>query len=220
MQTLSDKTVTRIFKYRQLLLRLIASGAVNVFSRQLAVETGGSAEQVRRDFMNFKLKGTPQRGYVIKEMLAELDSALNSPGGKKTILVGVGNLGRAILSYFAKKSHWFIITAAFDSNPEKTERVLSGCSVHHISQMGKVIREQKAAIGIITVPAGSAQIVADGMIRAGIRGIVNFAPVTLKLPENVYLENMDITLSIEKTGYFAGKACQPGRGASGKKRRL
>ncbi|HNW44276.1 MAG TPA: redox-sensing transcriptional repressor Rex, partial [Elusimicrobiales bacterium] len=151
------------------------------------------------------VKGTPQRGYPVKEFMAELYSHLESSALTRMVLVGVGNLGKAILSYFLKRRPNLCIVAAFDQDPEKTDRVYSGCQVHHIGQLEKFVAKEKVTVGIITVPASAAQAAADALTRAGVKGIMNFAPVQLKLPPGVFLENLDITLSIEKVAYFARK---------------
>ena len=205
MTSIPQRTVERFFRYCQFLHSRLEAGSEFVFSRELAAAVGVSPEQVRRDLMNFKLKGTPQRGYPIQQFMAELYSHLESAALTKMVLVGVGNLGKAILSYFLKRRPNLSIVAAFDQDPEKTNRVYSGCQVHHIGQLEKFVAKEKAAVGIITVPAASAQEAADALVRAGVRGIVNFAPAQLKLPPGVFLEQLDITLSIEKAAYFARK---------------
>ncbi|OGR52308.1 MAG: hypothetical protein A2049_01210 [Elusimicrobia bacterium GWA2_62_23] len=206
MTRIPQRTVERFFRYCQFLHTRLEAGSEFVFSHELAAAVGVSPEQVRRDLMNFKLKGTPQRGYPIKEFLAELYSHLESSSLTKMVLVGVGNLGKAILSYFLKRRPNLSIVAAFDQDPEKTNRVYSGCQVHHIGQLEKFVSRERAAVGIITVPASAAQEAADTLIRAGVKGIVNFAPVQLKLPPGIFLEQLDITLSIEKVAYFARKS--------------
>lgn len=206
MNSIPQRTVERFFRYCQFLHARLEAGSEFVFSRELATAVGVSPEQVRRDLMNFSLKGTPQRGYFIKDFLAELYAHLESSSLTKMVLVGVGNLGKAILSYFLKRRPNLSIVAAFDQDPEKTSRVYSGCQVYHIGQLEKLVAKEKAAVGIITVPASSAQEAADALVRAGVKGIVNFAPAQLKLPPGVFLEQLDITLSIEKAAYFARKA--------------
>lgn len=205
MKRIPQRTVERFFRYCQFLHSRLEAGSEYVFSHELAAAVGVSPEQVRRDLMNFKLKGTPQRGYPIKEFMAELYAHLESSSLTKMVLVGVGNLGKAILSYFLKRRPNLSIVAAFDQDPEKVNRVYSGCQVHHIGQLEKTVSREKAAVGIITVPAATAQEAADALVRAGVRGIVNFAPVQLKLPAGIFLEQLDITLSIEKVAYFARK---------------
>lgn len=205
MTKIPQRTVERFFRYCQFLHNRLEAGSEHVFSHELAAAVGVSPEQVRRDLMNFRLKGTPQRGYPIKEFMAELYSHLESESLTKMVLVGVGNLGKAILSYFLKRRPNLSITAAFDQDPEKVNRVYSGCQVHHIGQLEKTVSREKAAVGIITVPASAAQEAADALVRAGVRGIVNFAPAQIKVPPGVFLEQLDITLSIEKAAYFARK---------------
>ena len=203
MTKIPQRTVERFFRYCQFLHTRLETGAEFVFSRELAAAVGVSPEQVRRDLMNFKLKGTPQRGYKLQEFLDELYAHLESSSLTKMVLVGVGNLGKAILSYFLKRRPNLSIVAAFDLDPEKTGRVYSGCHVHHSAQLEKIVNKEKAAVGIITVPAASAQEAADALVRAGVRGIVNFAPAQIKVPAGIFLEQLDITLSIEKAAYFA-----------------
>ena len=205
MTKIPQRTVERFFRYCQFLHSRLEAGSEYVFSHELATAVGVSPEQVRRDLMNFELAGTPQRGYPIKEFMAELYSHLESSSLTKMVLVGVGNLGKAILSYFLKRRPNLSIVAAFDQDPEKVNRVYSGCQVHHIGQLEKTVAREKAAVGIVTVPASTAQEAADALIRAGVRGIVNFAPVQLKVPPGIFLEQLDITLSIEKVAYFARK---------------
>ncbi len=206
MTRIPQRTVERFFRYCQFLHSRLEAGSEHVFSHELAAAVGVSPEQIRRDLMNFRqVKGTPQRGYPIKEFLAALYGHLESSSLTKMVLVGVGNLGKAILSYFLKRRPNLSIVAAFDQDPEKVNRVYSGCQVHHIGQLEKTVLRERAAVGIITVPAASAQEAANALVRAGVKGIVNFAPVQLKLPAGVFLEQLDITLSIEKVAYFARK---------------
>jgi redox-sensing transcriptional repressor len=206
MPRIPQRTVERFFRYCQFLHSKVEAGSEFVFSHELAAAVGVSPEQVRRDFMNFRqVKGTPQRGYPVKEFMAALYAHLESSALTKMVLVGVGNLGKAILSYFLRRRPNLSIVAAFDLDPEKADRIYSGCRVHHTGQLEKVVAREKVAVGIITVPASAAQEAADALVRAGVKGIINFAPVQLKVPRGVFLEQLDITLSIEKVAYFARK---------------
>lgn len=198
-----QRTVERFFRYSQFLHARLEAGAENVYSYELAAAVGISPEQVRRDLMNFDLRGTPQKGYPIREFMTELYQHLGSSALTKMVLVGVGNLGKAVLTYFIRRRPNLAIVAAFDADEEKSDRVYAGCQVHHIRKLGEVIAREQATVGIITVPAGAAQATADALARAGVKGIVNFAPGQIKTPKGVFLEQLDITLSIEKTAYFA-----------------
>ena len=203
MSVIPEKIIERFCRYRQLLLEIRAKGEEYVFSHQLAQAIHASSTQVRRDLMKLPLRGSAQRGYHIDEMLTELTKIIDVPGGQQAALVGVGNLGLAILSYFIKRRPNLFIVAAFDNDPQKVNRVISGCKSYPLEQLEEIISREKVSVGIITVPADVAQEVADRFVQAGVKGIVNFAPVHLKLPENVFLETLDITMSIEKTAYFA-----------------
>ena len=203
METIPHRTVERFFRYSQFLHARTEAGCEFVFSHELASAVGVSPEQVRRDLMNFRLKGTPQRGYPIGEFMTELYAHLESTSLTKMVLVGTGNLGKAILTYFLKRRPNLSIVAAFDQDPEMSDRVYSGCRVYHVSQLAKVVSKEKAMVGIVTVPAASAQEAVSALVRAGVRGIVNFAPAQVETPPGVFLEQLDITLSIEKAAYFA-----------------
>ena len=164
---------------------------------------GATAAQVRRDIMNIGYSGNPNRGYDVKELSGSIGSFLDEPEGQRAALVGVGNLGRAMLSYFAGRRPKLFIDAAFDNDPKKFGRVINGCHCFPIEEIGRVVAEKKITIGIITVPANEAQKTTDILVRAGVRGILNFAPVPLRIPSNVYVEDIDMTMSLEKVAYFA-----------------
>ena len=201
----SKRTIGRLSLYRRLLNELAAGGAGNVFSRQLAAMTGGTAAQVRRDVMAVGCAGSPARGYDIRELIEGIGSFLDAPHGQAVALVGMGNLGRAITAYFAGRRPKLSIVAAFDNNPDKAGRAVHGCRCYNITELPEVIRGQNIRVAIITVPAGEAQGVADLLVRSGVKGILNFAPVPLKAPPEVYVEDIDMTMTLEKVAYFAGK---------------
>jgi redox-sensing transcriptional repressor len=208
MENISAKSIERLCRYRQILMNFLSLGKTHIFSHELASDINSSPAQVRRDLMLLTLKGSPQKGYLIKEFLLEIRKIIDSGETQKACMVGVGNLGRAVLTYFSNRKPNISIVAAFDDDQQKINRVISGCNSFHINTMIDSIKEHNITIGILTIPACDAQAIADILIQAGIKGIVNFAPVHLKVPKNVYLENIDITMAIEKTAYFA-KASQP-----------
>ena len=117
--------------------------------------------------------------------------------------MGDGNLGRAILSYFTYRHPGLTIVAAFDTDESKVDRVISGCRCYHTRDFESKVKELDINVGIITVPAGQAQAVADMMVAAGIKGVLNFAPVPLRVPETVCADRIDIASSLEKLAYFA-----------------
>lgn len=208
MRKSKSRSVERLIRYCEFVKKRLEEGKSYVFSHELADLVGVSPAQVRQDLMVFKIVGTPQKGYPVEEFYRVLSDHLKSGIKTKIILVGVGNLGRAILSYFIKRKPNLEIVAAFDSDPQKTERIYSGTRILHISKMNDFILKEDIKVALITVPADSAQIVADQIIKAGIKCILNFAPVALKTPPEVFVEQLDITLSIEKAAYFANKEAQ------------
>ena len=117
----------------------------------------------------------------------------------------MGNLGKAIISYFKGKRTKLSIIAAFDINPDKISRVYDGVSVHHINQLHEIIKKNNISIGIITVPAEQAPEIADALVNAGIKGILNYSPKPLNVPPFVYLEEYDMITSLEKVAFFAKK---------------
>lgn len=199
----SVKTIGRLSLYRRLLNRMLATGANSVYSHQLAALAGGTAAQVRRDVMAVGYSGSPKRGYDIKDLIESIGNFLDAPEGLGVALVGVGNLGRAIMSYFAGRRPKLSIVAAFDVDPYKVNRVIHGCRCYPITEIDSVLQKIKVGVAIISVPANEAQAIADTLVRAGIKGLLNFAPVPLRVPHGVYVEDIDMTMSLEKVAYFA-----------------
>ncbi len=199
---ISVRTIERLALYRRLLRDLSGRGEVHIFSHQLAELANNTSAQVRRDLMLTGYTGTPRKGYEIKELIERISAHLDLDGEPKIALVGIGNLGRAILSYFSYQQPTLKIVAAFDTDENKTNRVIGGCRCHHLRDFAEVVKKEGITLGIITVPAQGAQEVADTMTAAGISGILNFAPVPLRVPDNVCTDRIDITTALEKVAYF------------------
>jgi redox-sensing transcriptional repressor len=199
----SDKLVGRMSLYRRLLRDLSLQGVTGIYSHNLALWTGGSAAQVRRDLMTIGFSGSPVRGYDVHQLTTRIGEFLDAPADQTAALVGVGNLGRAILSYFDDRRPKLSIAAAFDADAEKVNRVIHGCRCHPMKEMPRVMAEHGVSVGIITVPAGQAQPVADQLIAAGAQALVNFSPIRLHVPPQVFVEEIDLTTSLEKAAFFA-----------------
>lgn len=200
----SDKTIGRLSLYRRLLLELQEQRVRQIYSYQLATMAGVSAAQTRRDIMEVGYNGSPQRGYDVEVLAQSIAAVLDVASGvEPVVLAGLGNLGRAIVAFFRQRHPRLSIVATFDADPQKAGRVIHGTRCHPMEKLHEIVREQGARVGIIAVPAANAQDVAYQFISAGIRGILNFAPVPLKVPEGVYCENFDMTICLEKVAYFA-----------------
>lgn len=209
------KTVGRLSLYRRLLGGLMANGVRNVYSHELAKMAGVTAAQVRRDMMAVGYSGSPTRGYDVRALADSIGDFLDAPEGQGVALVGIGNLGRAIMAYFTGRRPRLSIIAAFDNDPAKINRVIHGCRCYSLGELAEVIRANKISLAIVTVPSGEAQGVADALVRAGVTGILNFAPVPIRVPPGVYVEDIDMTMTLEKVAYFARQG-RAGAAAAGR----
>ena len=120
-------------------------------------------------------------------------------------MVGIGNLGKAIISYFRGKRSKLSIVAAFDTNPDKIDRIYDGVQCYHIDKLAEIVKQENVSIGIITVPADQAPAIAETLVLAGIKGILNYSPKPLNVAPYVYLEEYDMITSLEKVAFFAKK---------------
>jgi redox-sensing transcriptional repressor len=147
--------------------------------------------------------GSPKKGYSIPGLIQSIGSVLDDPEEQNVALVGVGNLGRAILAYFTGRRPNLSIVAAFDRNPNKVNRVILGCRCYPVEELEAVVTARGIEVGILTVPAAAAQPIAEGLVACGVRGLLNFAPVSLRVPPEVYVEDLDMAISLERAAYFA-----------------
>ncbi|HRY30028.1 MAG TPA: redox-sensing transcriptional repressor Rex [Elusimicrobiota bacterium] len=205
---ISDKTIGRLSQYRRFLNLLHENKVKNVFSYQIANSAGVTSPQVRRDVMLLGYNGNPAKGYNVEALMECLAHYLDTPGGEGVVLVGFGNLGRALISYFSKQRPNLSIVAVFDNDPALIGRVIHGVRCCSMEDFASVAQQNNVRVGILAVPADQAQLTADLMVAAGINGILNFALTTLQVPPHVYVERVDITTSVEKVVFFARKIRQ------------
>ncbi|MFZ4399232.1 MAG: redox-sensing transcriptional repressor Rex [Bacteroidales bacterium] len=202
---LPDKTVERLSQYRRNLLNCIASGKAHIFSHEIANLLHITSVQVRRDIMLIGYKGTLRKGYDVQELINLIGEIIDSKQGQNVAVIGVGNLGRALISYFKGKRSKLLIVAAFDTNPEKVDRIYAGVHCYHYDRLAEIIKQENISIGIITVPASEAAKVAENLVIAGISGILNFSPSPVNVSPHVFLEEYDMITSLEKVAYFVKK---------------
>ena len=212
---LSEKQVARLSVYRRMLQDLPPGSRAEIYSHHLAALCGTTAAQVRRDLMTIGFSGSPARGYQISLLIEKIGRHLDAPEGQSAALCGVGNLGRALLDYFTTWRPQLRIVAAFDTDPEKINRVIHRCRVWPLEQLPEIVREHNISVGVLTVPAAATPRVAELLVNAGVRGFLNFAPTPLHLPAGAYVEEMDITTSMEKVAYFARRMAPPKAGGQG-----
>lgn len=203
--TPSHETIGRLSRYRRFLTWRMESGGKSVYSHELASVAGVSAAQVRRDIMSVGANGSPISGYDIAALIDCVGAELDAPQGRLAALVGVGNLGRAVLTFFNGRRPNLSIVASFDSEASKTGRVICGCRCYSMDELPQVVSEQNITVGVIAVPAAGAQSAATKLEDAGVRGILNFAPVSLRVRPETFAEDIDMTMALERVAYFAGR---------------
>jgi redox-sensing transcriptional repressor len=199
----SRKTVGRLSLYRRLLESLHASGTTSIYSHQLAHLAGVSATVVRRDLMVIGYTGSPNRGYEVETCLASIKRFLAGASRQDIALVGVGRLGRALLSHFSQNRPMLHITAGFDTNPEIVGTTINGCPVYDIKDLASVVKARGIRVGVIAVPPAVAQQVATELVEAGVLSLVTFTAHALQVPDEVFVDYVDITSSLESAAYFA-----------------
>ena len=205
IKNLPHKTVERLSQYRRSLLMILSKEKTHVFSHEIAQMLHITPVQVRRDLMLIGYSGTLRKGYDIKELIELIGKIIDSERGQRVAVIGLGNLGKAIISYFKGKRSKLAIIAAFDINPDKINRVYDGVACYHINQMAEIIKQNNISIGIIAAPAQQTAEIAEMLVLAGIKGILNFTPKALNVPPFVYLEEYDMITSLEKVAFFAKK---------------
>ena len=190
--------VSRLSLYLRELQVLAASGHATTSSGRLGQQLGFTDAQVRRDLAYFGHFGQPGVGYRCDELIDAIRGIFGTDREWKVAMVGVGNLGRALLGYKGFGSQGFRIVAAFDIDPTKTGREVEGVPVYPHDQMGAVVKDRGIELGLITVPSANAQQAADRLVAAGVSGILNFAPVTLNLPDDVSHVGVDLATELEQ----------------------
>ena len=194
-------SLKRIFLYRACLSRLRLMGVEKVFSYTLANETGVTSEQVRKDFSEFGIKGNKKGGYNTNELLDVMENIFHRNKEHNIILIGMGNLGIALSKYSQFVQRNMNIVATFDIDPFK-QKVRSDIPVYSLSRLKEIIDRFKVKVAILAVPEISAQEVTDELVRLGIKGIVNFAPVLLKVPQDVIINNVNLCNELESVIYY------------------
>lgn len=202
MKSLPEKTIERLSVYRRTLLNCLTNGKKYIYSHELANLHNITAVQVRRDIMLIGYSTTLKKGYDVKALVDLIGEILDSPSPIRVAVVGIGNLGRAITTYFKGKRSKLQIIAAFDTDPEKVDRVISGVKCYSMHDLRQVINEQSISVAILTVPPDYASQVAENLVMAGIKGILNYTSVPVNVSSDIVIENYDMTTSLEKVAYY------------------
>ncbi len=200
---MSKNSVTRLYQYRKSLYRLRQMGFVKAFSENLADAVSVTAAQVRRDFSIFGISGNKRGGYSVDELIAKLDQKLGKDREQNVIVVGAGNLGRALMNYKGFEAEKIKVCALFDSDPSKINRK-ADVPILPLEDLKKFVKENQIEVAVIVVPDVSAQQVLTELVKAGIKGVLNFAPVRLNPPhENFVISHVNLGLELETVIYQA-----------------
>lgn len=202
---LPGKTIERLSQYRRSLLLCLKDSKTHIFSHEIAALLHITPVQVRRDIMLIGYTGTLRQGYDIQALIDLIGEILDTEEGQNVAIVGLGNLGRAILTYFSGKRTKLKISAAFDINPDKVNTIYGGVRCYHLDQLQEIIERDRISIGVLTVPASETAEVAETLVRSGIRGILNYTPTPINVPQHIHLEEYDMITSLEKVAYFVKK---------------
>lgn len=205
-RNLPHKTIERLSQYRRTLLSCLEGGKTHIFSHEIARLQHITSVQVRRDLMLIGYSGTLRKGYNIRELIDLIADIIDCDSGINVAIVGMGNLGRALITYFRGKRDKLSIVAGFDNNPNKIGSFTADIPCYSITELSKIIKEKNISIGILTVPASQTIETAKKLVDAGIKGILNYTPKTINVPDHVYLEEYDMITTLEKVAFYVKNA--------------
>ncbi|MDP4266345.1 MAG: redox-sensing transcriptional repressor Rex [Bacteroidota bacterium] len=202
-KNIPEKSIERLSQYRRTLLNFLKNNKVNIYSHELAAAMHITSVQVRRDLMLIGYSGSQSKGYDISDLVSHIAEILDDEKGQNVAVIGVGNMGRAITSYLTGRRPKLNIVALFDIDNEKVNRMISGVYCYHIEKLEEIFKKENIKVAILTVPADASQQMATKLVIAGVKGILNYTPVPLKVSSSVFIAEYDIITSLEKVAYYA-----------------
>lgn len=197
-----EATVARLPLYLQALVTAADQGADTISSGGLARASGVNSAIVRKDLSHLGAFGTRGVGYRVDELVDEVSEVLGLTRERAVVIVGVGNLGRALASYDGFDRRGFRIVGLLDADPRKQGTNVGGRSIESADDLERIIRERSVTIAVLATPAPHAQQVADRLVDAGITGLLNFAPVHLDCPEHVSVRNVDLSTELQILSFY------------------
>ena len=207
----SNAIIRRLPRYRRYLGHLQTRGVRKVSSNELSEMIGYTASQIRQDLNTFGEFGQQGYGYEVDRLYREINRILGLDREYKTVVVGCGNLGQAITNYTYYYKIGFNIIGLFDANPKIVGNVINDVEVMDSADLEEYVKREKIDIGIICVNRENAQKVADALVSGGVKGIWNFAPIDLNIPENVALESVHLSDSLHALSFMIKNMSEEGR---------
>jgi redox-sensing transcriptional repressor len=206
---ISPLTLNRLSVVLRCLRHLEEQGVERASSQQIADRYHLSATQIRKDLAQFGEFGIRGVGYDVAQLAARLNSLLGLDHRHLLLIAGMGNLGSALARYPGFNSGAFQVVAAVDRDPQKIGRRVGSLTIRPPGELERIVRETAAEIGILAVPAAAAQETYDALVKAGIRAVLNFAPLRLHESQRVRTKNVDLRINLEELGFYLRRAASP-----------
>lgn len=200
-QKISDATVGRLSRYFRTLKHLELSGIETVSSEELARRNNVTSAQVRKDFSFFGAFGRRGLGYNVRDLKQNISRILGLDQEWHLALVGVGNIGLALLNFKQFQEQNFYFRLLLDSDSNKIGKIINGLEVKNLDHLADEVRQEHVDIAVVAVPAEAAQKVANALVQAGVKAILNFAPITLIMPPAVTVRNENMVIEIEHLSF-------------------
>ncbi|HBB28110.1 MAG TPA: redox-sensing transcriptional repressor Rex [Clostridiales bacterium] len=199
---ISTAVIRRLPKYYRYLKELLRKGIYKTSSKELSQMTGFSASQIRQDLNNFGGFGQQGFGYDVYNLSSEIGKIIGADKNYKIIIVGAGNIGQAIANYTGFYENGYDVVAIFDKNPKLIGLSLRNVTIQDIDEIDTFLSQNYVDLGVICTPKNAAQATADSMVQNGIKGIWNFAPTDIRVPDDVALENVHLNESLFSLTYY------------------
>ncbi len=197
--------VGRLPIYLQALEHMQRDGKTTTSSQELGEIIGISAAQIRKDLSQFGEFGKQGKGYSVAYLVEQLRAILRVDKVWDMVVIGAGNLGHAIAHYQGFVNHGFRVAMIFDNDPERVGTKVQDFTVQSMDQLVTLVKKSGIRIAMLTVPVAAAQPVADQLVKAGIKSILNYAPITLNVPADVHVQNVDPVIYLQKMTYYLEK---------------
>jgi redox-sensing transcriptional repressor len=205
MKSTSEKEVYRLILYKKLLKEFQSESVRNIFSHNLAEQASLNPAQIRRDLMLVGYEGSTVSGYNVNDLLLYIEKFLYPDRMQNVALIGLGNLGKSILDYCYGRHPFIAINTIFEKDPNKINRIICGTRCYNIDDLESIIKKNMITISIIAIPFSDAQNIAQRLIDCDVKSIINYSTANLRLPSDIYVENRDMMIAVEKAAFFAKK---------------
>jgi redox-sensing transcriptional repressor len=201
-RAIPEATVGRLPVYLRVLVEMAERGTPTVSSESLAEAAGVNSAKVRKDLSHLGSYGTRGVGYDVAYLIHQVRRELGLTQHWPVVIAGIGNLGHALANYKGFTERGFEVVALVDNDPGKVGEAVGGLTVRHVEDLGQIVAEADVAIGVISTPASAAQEVADRMVAAGIRSILNFAPSVIVVPAAVSVRKVDLSIELQILAFY------------------